>query len=174
MFHAVLFAAMLTKTLFKSSQGGKAIKKVKAVAAVARSEDRIMRLQKLRQELEMGLNRREDADHVKRYGTVESLYPARILAEDLPAGFEQKTGIQAVGSFVFKPTEWNDLWSWIDRKIEQSHGDLSNAEGRDGRWLLSCGRKRWENELVRKKAEENSRKDREFWLATGMWREQES
>ena len=169
MVHAVAFAALLTRALFRASRGGKVVKKVGTVTKVLRGEQRATKLRHLKRELEMGLNRREEAAHIKQHGTAEPLFPARIREGDVPADFETKVGCRICGLFVFKPSEWHELWDWVGAKMRQCDGDNSKPEGRDGYWLLQVGRARWEDNTIRTKAVETSAKHVAEWVALGMW-----
>lgn len=174
MVHAVIGGLFLTRALYKLTRLGKAVQKVKYVATGIQVDALTRKLKRLRHEADLGINRSEEAHHLKTHGTVEPIFPARIRETDLPAKFETVFQVRVVGEYLFKLSEWNDVWEWILQKALRQNGQPSRAEGRDGFWLLHIGRERWGDSELRVKAFKNAEKFAELWRKTEMWEQQDS
>jgi hypothetical protein len=167
MVHGALFVGLLFSRFKKSTDAGKAYRMVKQAKLVTSAFVRKEKLKKLRRELELGINR-EEAYRLKTRGTVEVLLPARMQPDDVPAGFEAKEGVKLLGSFIFKVSEWNELWEWIAGCLAKGT-EFERPIGRDGRWLLIVGRRRWRDDEVRKQAWANAAKVPQIWESSEMW-----
>lgn len=174
MVHFGIFSVFLARTLMYGPAGGKGVKVLVQTKRWTKGVSRYAKLTNVMRELELGINRREEAAHIKKHGTAELMFPATLSSKDVPEGFERAVGIFITGRYVFKPSEWTSLWGWLVLKVEQSHGDRSRRESQDGYWLLEIGRKRWEDEHIRGVAEANAAKYPDLWRMTEMNGQQES
>lgn len=165
---------MTWKVLFDFSPIGLAAKTVvsvlKAVNAFTVKTEIAMRDDELRK----GINKVEEKFMTDTYGTVEMFFPARVLEEDLPLGFETAVGVKVTGSFIWKMSEWNDFWRWVSVLHHNSLHDEKVKLGRNGAWLVEIGKKRWEDAGLRKHANEMAVKYRYLWVASGMSRANEN
>jgi hypothetical protein len=125
------------------------------VAGWAETADVLVKKEKLghiQREQYLGINRDQRSWESERYGQVESFREYHISPEDLP---HPEAFHWAVGDFIFKTSEWVDLWNWFDVKVwNATHPDKMTI-GVDGHWLLELGRRRMEDELVRREARRN-------------------
>lgn len=130
------------------------------------------RLSQIKKEMKEGRNREEEKFSAQQHGTCEMLFPARVREEDLPEGFEKAVHGKATGEFLWKLSEWNSFWVWVQTKLHNSNSTEKIAEGQDGLWLAEAGRRRWQDEEMRTHAQKNAQRCREVWVRAGMWPEQ--
>ena len=174
MVHAALMGAVLTRAVFMATGFGAVVQKVNHAAAGVRLFVLNEKLRRLKHEMELGLNRSEEAHHLTTHGTFETLFPARIRIEDLPARFETVFKVKVAGQYLFKISEWNEVWDWILQKTLRQNGQEARPEGRDGRWLLHAAGQRWKDPDLRVKAFRNSVRFADLWRKTEMWDQQDS
>jgi len=123
---------------------------------------------------ENGFNEAEERFSDRVHGTIEMIFPARVVAEELSAGFEKAIGHNVCGDVLWKLSEWNDFWRWAHVSAYNSHSQEKIPVGRDGLWLIEVGRKRWADDEMRVAAFATGAKYKEIWVPLGMWPEQSS
>ena len=121
-----------------------------------------------------GINSVEELFSEKIHGTIEPIFPAKVVVEELPAGFEKAFGHSVCGDVLWKMSEWNDFWRWVSVLLHNSHSQEKIPVGRDGLWLIEVGKTRWADEVQRRKAFATGAKYKEIWDVVGMWPKQSS
>jgi hypothetical protein len=111
------------------------------------------RLGHIEREQYLDINRDRRRWEGERYGAVEVFLEFHIAPEDLP---HTEAFHWAIGDFVFKTSEWVDLWNWLDVKTWNATNEEKMNIGVDGHWLLEVGRRRWADESVRNEARKNA------------------
>lgn len=137
------------KMLFKASKLGHAASVVKHTTKAIDLTIRTNRLAEIEQELQKGINRAEDKWSEEQYGGVEPMFAFQITSDEIPDGLEVALGIDVVGFYVFRLSEWTDLWRWLTIIINNLTTEVRMKEGRDGRWMLQYGKARWEDETIK-------------------------
>jgi hypothetical protein len=162
------------KMLFYVTPAGLIVKALDTGISKMSSIVNEIELRHLHDEQKKGINLVEEVFSEKTHGTIEPFFPACVRLEDLPGGFEKAVGHEVCGKVLWKISEWNDFWIWVQILLHNSSSEERQPLGRDGLWLVAVGRERWADEEMQAKAFATSEKYREIWEAQGMWREQSS
>lgn len=142
---------VVTKMLFNVSKLGHAASTVRHAATFLEAELEALKLQDIQEEQKYGFNREEERWRNEKYGGVEPLFPfffEKGEVTDLEEVLEEKVE----GYFVFRVSEWHAFVMWMERTYNKRR-----VVGMDCRYLLHCGRRRWENSKIRSEAFKNVR-----------------
>ena len=124
---------------FRSTLPGKMIQAVEAFAEASDLVVKRVQLSLIEEEQELDLNRAKKKWEAERYEVIETLRLYRITPEDLP---HPEAFHWAVGEYIFKLSEWVQLWDWIGVKLHNATHAEKLQTGIDGLWLLEVGRRR--------------------------------
>lgn len=102
-----------------------------------------------------GINLAEERYHELLYGGTEPYFPFEFKSDSFPENIDKLVGEKLEGRFIFKLSEWHDLINWLSILIQNETMGADKRVGRDGRWLLHVGLKRWEDHVWVKRAFEN-------------------